>query len=62
LEPDHVGEVIVYTNGVAVNIGKCKVCGGTGKGDLQCLQWNGKANLPGLQRNEVCSARLDAHK
>ena len=26
----HVGEVIVYKNGVAVNIGKCKVCGGTG--------------------------------
>ena len=46
---DHVGEVIVYTNGVAVNIGKCKVCGGTGK--VTCSVCNGT----GRQTCPVCN-------
>ena len=46
---DHVGEVIVYTNGVAVNIGKCKVCGGTGK--VTCSVCNGT----GRQICPVCN-------
>jgi len=28
---NHVGDVIVYQNGNPVDIGKCKICGGTGK-------------------------------
>jgi hypothetical protein len=51
----HVGEVIVYQNGVAVNIGKCKICGGTtkvkcdvckGTGKVTCPVCNGKKFIP----------------
>jgi hypothetical protein len=37
----HVGEVITYQNGVAVNIGACKVCGGTTK--VECRVCKGQA-------------------
>jgi hypothetical protein len=52
---DHIGEVIVYSNGVAVNIGECKVCGGTtkvkcdvckGTGKVTCPICNGKKFIP----------------
>lgn len=46
---DHVGEVIEYKNGVAVNIGKCKVCGGTGKVTCSVCNGTGKQTCP------VCS-------
>jgi hypothetical protein len=39
----------VYKNGVAVNIGKCKVCGGTGK--VTCSVCNGT----GRQTCPVCN-------
>ena len=51
----HVGEVITYQNGVAINIGKCNVCGGTGKvtcsvckgtGKVTCSVCNGKKFIP----------------
>ena len=51
----HLGEVIVYQNGVAVNVGKCKICGGTGKatcsickgtGKVICPICNGKKSIP----------------
>ena len=42
----HVGEVIVYKNGVAVNIGKCKVCGGTGKVKCDVCKGTGKQTCP----------------
>jgi hypothetical protein len=43
---NHVGEVIVYSNGVAVNIGKCKVCGGTGKVKCDVCKGTGKQTCP----------------
>ncbi|MGO9587691.1 MAG: hypothetical protein ACLP2Y_16015 [Limisphaerales bacterium] len=43
---DHVGEVIVYKNGVAVNIGKCKVCGGTGKVKCDVCKGTGRQICP----------------
>jgi hypothetical protein len=52
---NHLGEVIAYQNGVAVNIGKCKVCGGTtkvkcdvckGTGKVTCPICNGKKLIP----------------
>ena len=52
---EHVGDVIEYQNGVAVDIGKCKICGGTGKvkcnvcqgtGTVTCPVCNGKKFIP----------------
>jgi hypothetical protein len=52
---NHVGEVIAYQNGEPVNIGKCKICGGTGKvkctvcngtGKVTCPICNGKKFIP----------------
>jgi hypothetical protein len=51
----HLGEVITHQNGVPVNIGKCKVCGGTtrvkcdvcqGTGKQTCPICNGKKSVP----------------
>ena len=42
----HLGEVIVYQNGVAVNIGKCKICGGTGKVTCSVCKGTGKQTCP----------------
>ena len=51
----HVGEVVVYQNGVAVSTGQCKVCGGTtrvtcsackGQGRQGCEVCNGKKFVP----------------
>jgi hypothetical protein len=52
---NHVGDVIEYQNGVAVDTGKCKVCGGTGKvacsfcngtGQVVCPICSGKKFIP----------------
>lgn len=48
---NHVGEVIVYTNGVAVNIGECKVCGGTTKVTCPVCKGTGK------QVCEICEGK-----
>jgi len=48
---DHVGEVIVYKNGVAVNIGECKVCGGTTKVTCPVCKGTGK------QVCEICEGK-----
>ena len=48
---DHVGEVIVYKNGVAVNIGGCKVCGGTTKVTCPVCKGTGK------QVCEICEGK-----
>ena len=42
----HVGEAIVYQNGVAMNIGKCTVCGGTGKVKCDVCKGTGKTTCP----------------
>jgi hypothetical protein len=47
----HLGEVIVYQNGVAVNIGACKVCGGTTKVTCSVCKGTGKVTCP------VCSGK-----
>lgn len=52
---NHIGEVIEMQNGKPVNIGKCKVCGGTGKvrcpvcfggGKVLCQTCEGKKFVP----------------
>jgi hypothetical protein len=52
---NHVGEVVVMQNGKAVNIGACKICGGTtkvecrackGAGKQLCETCNGKRFVP----------------
>ena len=52
---NHVGDVIVYQNGDPVNIGRCKVCGGTttvscpsckGQGTQACIVCSGKKFVP----------------
>jgi hypothetical protein len=52
---NHVGEVVVYQNGVAVNTGKCKICGGStrvtcsackGTGTQTCPICDGKKFIP----------------
>ena len=48
---NHVGEVIAYQNGVAVNIGPCKVCGGTTK--VTC----GVCKGTGKQSCEICQGK-----
>jgi len=40
----HVGEVVVYQNGQAVNIGACRVCGGTTR--VNCAVCKGEGNVP----------------
>lgn len=47
----HVGEVIVYRNGVAENTGPCKICGGTTK--VQCPVCKGQ----GKQECEICKGK-----
>lgn len=47
----HVGEVIQYQNGVAVNVGKCTVCGGTTKVTCKTCAGTGK------QTCEVCQGK-----
>lgn len=51
----HVGEAVVYQNGEAVNIGACKICGGTtrvqcsackGEGKMICELCKGKKFVP----------------
>jgi len=44
----HVGEVIVYQNGVAANIGPCKICGGSTK--VTCAVCKGEGKV----RCEIC--------
>jgi hypothetical protein len=39
----HVGEVVVYQGGQAVNIGACKVCNGSTKVDCRVCKGQGKA-------------------
>jgi hypothetical protein len=55
LNQHHLGEVIVMQDGKPVNIGKCKICGGTGKvtcgvckgtGKVTCPICNGKKFIP----------------
>src|ERR1017187_5084649 len=43
---NHVGEVIVYKNGVAVNVGKCRVCGGTSKVTCSVCRGTGRQTCP----------------
>jgi hypothetical protein len=47
----HVGEVIGYQNNEPVNIGKCKVCGGTTKVKCEVCKGAGKVACP------VCSGK-----
>lgn len=47
----HVGEVIQYQNGVAVNVGQCKICGGTTK--VTCKTCSGTGN----RTCEICEAK-----
>jgi hypothetical protein len=42
----HVGDVIEYQNGVAVDTGKCKICGGTGKVTCSVCKGTGKVTCP----------------
>lgn len=43
---NHLGETIVYQNGRAVSIGKCKICGGTGKVTCSVCKGTGKVTCP----------------
>lgn len=43
---DHVGDVIEYQNGVAVDIGQCKICGGTGKVKCNVCKGTGRVTCP----------------
>ena len=43
---NHVGEVIQYQNGKPVNIGKCKLCNGTGKVTCSACKGTGKQTCP----------------
>jgi hypothetical protein len=43
---NHVGEVIQMQNGNPVNIGKCKICGGTTKGTCSVCKGTGKVTCP----------------
>src|ERR1051326_1289828 len=47
----HVGEAVVYQNGEAVNIGPCKVCGGTTR--VPCLACNGQGKI----MCEICKGK-----
>jgi hypothetical protein len=47
----HVGDVIAYQNGVAVNLGRCKICDGTTK--VACRACNGT----GRQTCEICEGK-----
>jgi hypothetical protein len=42
----HLGDVIVYQNGEPVDIGKCKICGGTGKVRCEVCKGTGKVVCP----------------
>jgi hypothetical protein len=42
----HVGEVIEYQNNEPVNIGKCKICGGTGKVKCEVCKGTGQVSCP----------------
>jgi hypothetical protein len=48
----HVGQVIVMQNGKAVNIGPCKICGGTGK--VNCPVCRGE----GAVTCEICDGKM----
>jgi len=43
---NHLGEVVQYQNVRAVSIGKCKICGGTGKVKCDVCQGTGKVTCP----------------
>ena len=43
---NHVGEVITFHQGRAVNIGKCKVCGGTTRVNCPVCQGEAKGTCP----------------
>jgi len=43
---NHVGDVIQYQNGVAVDTGKCPICGGTGKVKCNVCNGTGKVTCP----------------
>jgi hypothetical protein len=43
---NHAGEVVVYQSGKPVNIGACKVCGGTTRVNCPVCQGAGKAACP----------------
>ncbi|HXE42279.1 MAG TPA: hypothetical protein VN516_04570 [Candidatus Baltobacteraceae bacterium] len=43
---NHVGDVIEYQNGDPVNVGKCKVCSGTGKVKCTLCNGTGEINCP----------------
>src|SRR5208282_1821491 len=43
---NHVGEVIEMQNGNPVDIGKCKICGGTGKVTCSVCKGTGKVTCP----------------
>ena len=47
----HVGEVIAYQNGVAVNTGPCKICGGSTKVTCRVCKGTGKATC------ELCQGK-----
>jgi len=40
---NHVGDIIEYQNGDPVDVGKCKICGGTGK--VKCTLCNGTGEI-----------------
>jgi hypothetical protein len=42
----HLGEVIVMQDGKPTNIGKCKICGGTGKVNCSVCKGTGKVTCP----------------
>lgn len=51
----HIGEVVVLTNGEAINLGKCSICDGAskvpcpacqGKGSAVCAMCNGQKTVP----------------
>lgn len=48
----HIGQVIVMQNGKAVNIGPCKICGGTGR--VNCPVCRGE----GAVRCEICDGKM----
>jgi len=53
---NHVGEVVVYQNGKPVNIGPCKMCGGTTRVNCPVCQGAGKAACPICKGNKTVPA------
>src|SRR4051812_34730797 len=56
----HLGEVIEIQNGKAVNIGKCRQCGGTAKVNCATCKGAGEIVCPTCNGKKVISANLAA--